>query len=117
MNKKNLKETLIEILKIIKFDGNKEDFSNGLVNLVYVETLMELVNLIAAEKGKSIFQEINSTSEPQELHKIIIEHIGEEKLAEKLQENSTKKLEDYLTEISSTISDKDKEKILALMAG
>ncbi len=115
IQKKTLKEILVEVLNIINFDGNKENFSNEFINLVHASTLAELVGLITTEKGAAFFDGVSAETKPQELHQMVIGEVGKEKFTEYFQKHATEKLKEYFSEISATISNEDKKKILNLI--
>ncbi len=92
---------LLQVLDIIGYIDNKEDFTNKFFQLCKQQAIVDLVKSLPSDKQTAL--ESNSS--------LLKEYFSEEQMADALEKATRETFQSYLQEIIPTLNDKQKSEL------
>ncbi len=107
----DLKVFLDDFLTTIEYSGNKENFINELIIIIYSGTIDELLNKLPQNQQIVLKEKLKNDKSPQTLLDILNTSFDKKSLEEALKRNSEKAFVNYLNTIDPALSDEHRVKL------
>ncbi|MBU1000882.1 hypothetical protein KKE78_05835 [Patescibacteria group bacterium] len=105
------KNIIIQILDIVGYGENKEDFADELLSLCQQQTLVDLVKSLPEEKRILLEKTSFSQTNPQNIEQVLNENFTEEMILQALKNATENIIKTYLQTISPHLSDTQKKNL------
>jgi hypothetical protein len=109
---KDPKETIIKILEIIEYQGNRDKFAMEFINLCFQKTFLDLLKDIPEDEIEILKSKLNDAQNNDEMIKLLEKYIESERLITTLKIRSMELFEDYVESILPTLSEVKKVELI-----
>jgi len=101
MPDKSPKDIIIDVLNIIGYQGEKDNFANELLNICEKQALINLIKMLSNEKQVSLNKDINESDMPSE---ILDKYFDSNRKNKALEEATAQIIQDYIKTIMPTLN-------------
>lgn len=101
---------------IIGYSGNREEFNNKFLQIIYDKALNVCIDKYKPEQKNQILDEFNMISDYQLLLNTVNKYFTQEQFTNELKVAAQNTMEDYLSTIDSELTDEQRDKIAQYFA-
>ncbi len=105
---KTPREIFLQVLEIIGYSDNKEEFTNKFLQLCEQQTIVNLVKSLPEDKQAALHTESAKQIIPDASNSLLKKYFTLEQITANLQEATKETFNDYLQNIIPTLNDKQK---------
>ncbi len=107
------RQIFIQILDIINFSGNKDEFTNSFFQLIYQSALLHLIQTLSPEKQQE-FLALSSADSLDKTKNSILQFFTQERINQAVNEETTKQVQEYINTIMPTLTEQQKGTLFEL---
>jgi hypothetical protein len=108
------KDILIKILEAIEYTDDKEAFVNDFTQMVESQSVVDLISGLPDDKKELIKSDLSTASTPEHANETMKKYFTEEQTNQAINKSVQMAISAWMQAIGTTLSDVQKEKIVAL---
>lgn len=105
------KKIITEVLTIIGFDGDKQQFADEMLVMAEKQTLAECIKTLPADKRAQLVHLLNTSHRKQESSLLLQRYITKETYLTQLEKSTNELFFDYLETIDKTLDEATRSKL------
>jgi len=105
------KDIIIQILDLVGYGENKEEFADELLSLCQQQALVDLIKSLPEEKQTLLEKTLSQQPNPQNIDQVLKDNFTEEQILESLKKATENTIQTYLLTISPHLSDLQKNNL------
>jgi len=104
-------DTILKVLNILDFKGDKQAIADKLLELCYHQALFGLINGLSIDKQEKIKKELGKAKSKEDFIKLAHNYFSEKQFLEAVEKATSSVFIKYMEEISPLLSEKQLEKL------
>lgn len=112
----NERELLFQVLDIIEYQDNKQEFINTFYSLIYLEALEEITTKLNPELQKKLENELREATDEEAKKKLLLTYFSQEDFEQQLILTSQAQFREYLETVLPTLSHKKQEELTTYLS-
>lgn len=105
------KDIFLQVLNIIGYSDNKEEFASKFFQLCEQQTIINLIKSLPQDKQTALQAELSKQTNPQLNNLLLKKYFSNEQVASSLEQATKQTFENYLQTIIPTLSGEQKVKL------
>jgi Mg/Co/Ni transporter MgtE len=106
---------LTKLLEAIDFKNDKEQFVGEFIKDTQLETLLELIETLPADKQTAIKEQLSKATKPEEITQLMNDNFTQEQLQESFTKNANEAIKGLLETLKDTFTDEQRQKVVQLL--
>lgn len=106
---------LTRLLEAIDFANDKEKFVSEFIKDTELETVLELIETLPAEKQTTFKDQLAKVTNPEEISQLLKDNFTPEQLQKTFTKNANTEIKGLMETIKDTLNDEQKQKVVKLL--
>ena len=107
----NPRDIFLQVLNIIGYTNDKEEFTNKFFQLCEQQTVLSLIKSLPQDKQTSLQTELSKQTIPDPSNLLLKKYFTEEQIANALQKATEETFNSYLQTVMPTLNDKQRTEL------
>lgn len=107
----NIKDIIIEILKIIEYSEDKEIFAHKFIDAIHQEAVVSIINSLSSQDQAALKQHLSGNITPEMEKTLLLQYIKPDTYLAQLSITTEKIFRNYIETIMSTLNLDRQEKL------
>jgi len=110
------KSILLKILDTIGYADDKEAFANKFLENVHLQSLLNLIQSLPADKQNEAKQKLTENSNnPEEIASVLKEYFSQSEMQQSLQKSAQDAVNNYIQSINNSLSNEQRQNLIKVV--